>query len=117
MIFIWTILYIVLIGMAMSFVLASGKMDTTAMRDSAFRVDALHEARGGIRWAKARLANGTAIEPWTRENPEGKLEVRIEGDTITSIFTLKCTGRPVRCRVTAQWRRADPIELFNWREE
>ena len=117
MVFIWTLIYVILIGMAMSFVLASGKRETTAVRDSAFRADALHEARGGVRWAEAQLVKGDDAGPWTREDTEGKLEVRVEGDTITSIFTLKRAGRPVTRRVTAQWRRADGIELFNWREE
>ena len=83
-VFIGTLLYIILIGMAISIVLASGKRETTAMRDSAFRADALHEARGGIRWAEAQLVKNDTVEPWTRKDTEGKLEVRIEGDTIMS---------------------------------
>ena len=116
-VFVWALMFIVLIGFALTYTVTSGARETRVIRNRTLRMDGLHEARGGVRWAEAQLEKGDTVEPWTREDSGGKLEVRIEGDTITSIFTLKRTGRPVTRRVTAQWRRADGVELFNWREE
>ena len=115
--FVWALIVIVLIGFALSFTITSGARETRVIRSRTLRMDGLHEARGGVRWAEAQLEKGDAVEPWTREDSEGKLEVRIEGDTITSIFTLKRAGRPVTRRVTARWRRTDRIEIFDWSEE
>ncbi len=74
-----------------------------------WREEAIVEARGGVRWAAARLARGEA-GPIVRSDGDGTLRVEVEGDRIRATYRLGTVTRTARARWSAG-------ALNDWTEE
>lgn len=91
----------------------------TGLRRDGLRRDlgeaALAEARGGVRWAAARLASGEPNARLEREDPDGRLEVVVHaGGRIVATYVFRLAGGgTIDRRVDATWRGEG---FADWRE-
>lgn len=105
--------FMVVVAMLLA-VAAQGYARLSESHRAAMAEEAAHlEARNGVRWMAARLAQGGATGPLERTDPAGTLKVRVSDDRIVSEFAA---GRRTAV-ASARWKRAGGIELDDWKDE
>ena len=111
---IWVLGLIVISGILLNVLASHACRAADSSRRMTEAEAALFEARGGVRWAAARLGEMPPVGTLVRDDGDGSLRVEIEGDLIRATYAWK-EGRARS--VSARWRRAGAVELFEWREE